>query len=108
MKSVTSMNMQLTHEHKISIDHAINRLRDISGDERSFIQLELLYYNILSIARAYGNNINENAMLAGLKQIECNEYKHAQERFKTSSKQNAAIQKFRMAIRKELSSWIKE
>lgn len=107
MKSITGINNQLTEDHKKSIDLALSRIRTISSEESSFTQLELLFYNVLSIARAYGNNIDENTMLAGLKLIEYNEYKHAQEKFKTSSQRAAAIQKFKMAIKKELFSWIK-
>lgn len=105
--SIPGLNITLSEEHKRSIDEAIRKIRFMSSEESSFIQLELLYYNVLSIARAYGNNINENPMLAGLKHIEGKEYKNAQERFKTCSQKVIAIQKFRMAIKRELSSWIK-
>ncbi|MCU7552665.1 hypothetical protein OCK74_26330 [Chitinophagaceae bacterium LB-8] len=107
MKNLHGLSEKISENDKRSIDYAIRRIRAISSDEGSFIQLELLYYEVLSIARTYGNEINENTMLAGLKQIESNEYKHAQERFKTSSQKIGAIQKFRVAIKKELSLWIK-
>ena len=108
MKSILDSDKQLTEAHKKSIDLAIRRIRTLSSCESSFIQLELVYYDVLSIARLYGNEINENAMLAGLKQIECNEYKYAQERFKSSSQKVNAIQKFRMAIIRELSLWVRK
>jgi hypothetical protein len=107
MNNMPALNIPLSEVHKRSIDDAIRRIRSISVNEGSFIQLELLYYNLLSIAREYGNDMDENNMLAGLKHIEYNEYKHAQEWFKSSSQKVVAIQKFRLAIKKELSSWVK-
>jgi hypothetical protein len=106
MKRINSLYMRLSEDHKRRIDDVILKIREIPYDESSFTRLELFYYDVLAIARVYGNSVNENKMLAGLKHVEYNEYKHAQERFKKSSQKVVAIQKFRNALKKELSSWI--
>jgi hypothetical protein len=106
MKRMNSLYMRLSEDHKKSVDDVLIKIRAVSYDESSFTRLELYYYDILAITRAYGNNINENKMLAGLKLIEDKEYKHAQERFKKSSQKIAAIQKFRSAFKRELHSWV--
>lgn len=107
MKNENSVHNWLSEDDKKKITDVINSMRFIPNEESSFSRLELLFYNVLNIARTYGTDVQENAMLAGLKLIEENEYKHTQERFKKSRQRVVVIQKFRNAFKREISSWMK-
>jgi hypothetical protein len=107
MNNVNSLQPRFSEDHKKKIADVIGKLRAIPGDESSFIRLEILFYDVLTLARTYGEDVNENGLLAGLKRIQGNEYKHAQEKFNKSRQRVLVIKKFRIAFKKEVSLWSK-
>jgi predicted DNA-binding ribbon-helix-helix protein len=99
--------MRLSDEHIKRLKDVLGSIRITPCDESSFLRLELLFYDVLSIARAYGDEWEANNMLAALKHIQAREYKHANEKFPKSRQRMVAIKKFRTALKKEVSFWTK-
>jgi len=55
------------------------KLSLIGNKESSFTQVELLFYEALSISRTYGDDIAKNGLLAELKKIQTDQYQKTME-----------------------------
>ena len=86
------------------LTEASKKLSIIHSDEKSFMELEGLFYDLLNMARAYSIDVNENASLTRLKHIYENEYKRTQQLFKKAHQREAVIKKFKTALKKEVAT----
>jgi hypothetical protein len=84
------------------LTEASKKLSIIHSDEKSFMELEGLFYDLLNMARAYSMD-EENASLTRLKHIYENEYKRTQQLFKKAHQREAVIKKFKTALKKEVA-----
>ena len=94
----------ITPTHKVRLDEIKKKLALIGSRESSFISIELLYYETLSISRSYGDSILDNSLLANLKQLEVDQYKNTKAYYKKSSQREIAIKKFITRLRSILST----
>jgi len=83
------------------------KLSAIGWKESSFISVELLFYEALTIARNFGNDPSTNELLASLKKLEANEYKLTKEFFRRSTQKEQAIRRFLMQLKNILAVAIK-
>jgi hypothetical protein len=67
--------------------------------ESSFITVELLFYESLTISRVYGDDPSGNELLAALKNLERNQYKDAKELFRKSTQKELAIRRFMVQLK---------
>ncbi len=77
-------------------------------DEYSFIQVEGLFYEAITISRNYGNDEKENSLLLELKDLERKEYAHTQKKFSKSSQRVIVIRHFKSLFKKRLNAWVKK
>lgn len=83
---------------------AIRKSLDILGSkESSFLRVELLFFDALSIARAYGNDLHVNTILASLKNVQQGAYEKTKEVCKTSQQKERLIRQFIVQFKKSIS-----
>jgi hypothetical protein len=73
------MALEISTEHRHRFDEIKKRLSIIGNRESSFTQVELLFYEALSISRNYGDDVNKNGLLADLKRIQTDQYQKTKE-----------------------------
>jgi DNA-binding NarL/FixJ family response regulator len=86
--------LTITSTHKTRLDEIKKQLTLIGARESSFTRIELLFYESLSISRAYGESFLDNSFLANLKQLQAEQYQSTKAYFKKSSQREIAIKKF--------------
>ncbi|MDQ3279656.1 MAG: hypothetical protein M3Q06_15120 [Bacteroidota bacterium] len=101
------MKQPLTIAHKEQLDEIKKNLALVGAKESNFIKIELLFYNALSVARAYGDDTDENALLAALKQLQAREYQQTKVLFKKSEQREKVIRRFISSLKTVLSAAIK-
>lgn len=88
------MNKVFSVEHKQQFQEIKKKLTAIGAKEGSFIKVELLFYDAMSVAREYGDNEAENGLLAALKQLQANEYRQTKALFNKSAQRERVIRRF--------------
>ena len=99
------MHIQVLPIHKKRLTEIHKHLHTLRDDENSFIQVEGLFYEALSISRNYGNNESENSLLSDLKELERNEYAHKQKKYSKSRQREIVIKHFKSLFKKRLGAW---
>jgi hypothetical protein len=98
------MTPPLTSRDKIRFKEIHKSLGVIGCREGSFVRVELLFYEALTISRTYGNDPNQNSLLAALKKLEAEAYKRANEKFPKSSQRETFIKRFIVQFKNILTS----
>lgn len=76
----------------------------IPCDERSFIKLESIFFDVLSLARVQGGEPDKNQFLYNLKQIQQKEFQLTQAKYSKARQREVVIKKFKAAFTRELSA----
>jgi hypothetical protein len=84
----------ITTDHKKRFEEIRKNLGLIGCKESSFLKVELLFYEALTISRSYGNDPEQNSLLAALKKVESDEYEKTKEKFRKSSQRETFIRRF--------------
>lgn len=85
------------------LDEIRKNLNLLGNKESSFLRVELLFYDALSIARSYGNDLQLNALLAALKNVQHNAYEKTKEVCKSSQRKERLIHQFIVQFKKAIS-----
>src|SRR5687767_13490334 len=81
---------------------------EIGHKESSFVRIEQLFYEAITIARNHGNDIADNKLLALFKQLEESEYyQKTKAHFRKSSQREQAIRRFSNQFKLLLTTAIK-
>lgn len=101
------MTKEINHQHRQQLEEMKRQLSIIGFRESNFLKIELLFYDAIEIARAHGNDVNDNKLLARLKELQANEYLNTKNLFKKSSQREQVIRRFITGFRSALSAGIK-
>ena len=101
------MTKELSQEHKQSFEEIKKKLTVIGSKESNFLKVELLFYEAMEIARTYGGDLDENKLLAALKQLQTNQYQDTKTVFKKSSQREQVIRRFISQFKNILSAGLK-
>lgn len=88
------MTTAISPEHKRRFTEIKSGLAQLGCRESAFVQIELLFYEALTISRSYGNDTQQNGLLAALKQLQSDEYAATAERFAKAAQREKAIRRF--------------
>lgn len=97
----------ISTKHKHRFEDIRKDLASIGAKEGVFIKVELLFYEAISIAREYGDEIASNTLLAALKQLQTNEYQQTKSLFKKNTQRERVIQRFISGFRTVLTAAMK-
>ncbi len=75
------------------------KLSILGCKESSFINVELLFYESLSIARTYDKDPASNELLTALKHLESTLYKNTRELFYKTNQKEIAIRRFMVQLK---------
>src|SRR5690349_19845288 len=101
------MKEKITPDHKKQFEETKRVLVAIGSKEENFLKIELLFFDIIRVARTYGDDPAENNFLAALKQLQANEYRETQTKFKKSVQREKVIGRFINQLRAILTAAIK-
>jgi hypothetical protein len=94
----------ITSYDKKRFEEIRKNLQQIGCKEGSFLKIELLFYEALSISRGYGNNPDQNSLLAALKKLEAEAYEKANEKFRKQRQRETCIKRFIVQFKNVLAS----
>ncbi len=100
--------MEISAAHKTRFDEIRKKLSLLGSKESTFITVELLFYELLTIARSYSKEAEENQLLDQLKTLEVNEYKKTQLKYQKGSHREKAIRQFVNHLKQLLTEWTKK
>ncbi len=102
------MNFLFSQAHIERVKEILTSLTNTKSDESHFSEIENLFFEVISIVRIYGNDVDENKFLAQLKKLETNEYKVVQDRTLTKKNRETMIRKLKNSIKLILQKWLKQ
>ena len=79
------------------------RLTEVGCRESNFVQVEHMFFEVLTISRNYGSDPDENVLLADLKRIQAGPYEKTQAHFRKSSQRESRIRQFIFQFKKAIS-----
>lgn len=71
--------------------------------ESQFLKIELLFFEVLAISRAYGDDPGKNRLLAALKNVQHDQYEKTKVPTKKAGERELSIRRFVIRLRKVLS-----
>jgi|GEM_PF-1044661 len=101
------MTSKISPAHKSLFEETKKNLTVIGAKENTFLKVEIIFYDMLGIARTYGDDIAANKLLAALKQLQVNEYQQTRALFKKSSQRERVIRRFITQLKSILSAGCK-
>lgn len=101
------MKQAMTPEHKKQYEEMKKNLVALGSREGNFIKVELLFYEAMTIARAYGDNENENGLLAAFKHLQSHQYQETKALFRKNTQREQVIRRFCNSLKSVLTAGIK-
>lgn len=101
------MKKPISVEHKKQLEAIRRNLNLLGAKESNFIKVELLFYDSLSVAREYGDEVNGNGLLAALKELQVNEYQQTKALFNKSTQREQVIRRFISSLKNVLTAGIR-
>jgi hypothetical protein len=98
------MNISISTLHRQRLEEIKRGLQNIGCKESQFLKIELLFYEVLDISKTYGNDPNENRLLAALKGVQNDQYEKTKIATKKAHQRELSIRKFVISLRKALSA----
>src|SRR5689334_12670433 len=92
----------ISNDHKKRFDEIKKRLYVLGNSETNFLQVELLFFEALSISRQYGQDPQVNSLLASLKQVQQTDYEKTQMPTHKKNQKETHIRLFISSLRKAL------
>jgi len=97
------MITSISNAHRQRLEDIRRSLQLLGNKESQFVKVELLFFEVLSIAKSYGEDPEQNSLLAGLKNLQNDQYEKTKIATRKASERESAIRRFTVALRKLLS-----
>ena len=97
------MIVTVSHIHRQRLEEIRKSLQELGYKESQFVKVELLFFEALSIAKAYGEDPEQNSLLAALKDLQHDQYEKTKVATRKATERESAIRRFIVALRKALS-----
>jgi hypothetical protein len=90
--------------HRRRFEEIRKSLQELGYKEGQFVKVELLFFEVVSISKTYGENPEENSFLAALKKLQHDQYEKTKIATRKASEREFAIRQFVVGLRKILST----
>jgi hypothetical protein len=97
----------ISEAHQRFFEDMKRNLVQLGSKESNFIQVEILFYQAISIAREYGEDPASNKLLAALKALQADQYRETTGFFKKSAQRERKIKHFNSQLRQVITSGIR-
>ncbi len=102
------MSFLFSQTHAERVKEMFTKLTNTKSDESHFLEIENIFFEVIGIARIYGNDVNDNKFLADLKRLETNDYRLVQNRALTRKNREAMIRKLKNSLKQILQKRLKQ
>ena len=99
------MTSFLTPVHRKRFEEIRRKLTLLGSKENNFLQVQLLFYDVLTIAKEYGDSEGANVLLAQLRQLEQNEFTKANVPTVKQNQKESNIKQFVVGLKKVLTAY---
>jgi hypothetical protein len=96
------MTPALSTGHRKRFEEIKRSLSVLGSREYNFIQVELLFFEALSISRQYGEDPQDNTLLASLRQVQHTDYEKTKLPTRKKNQRETVIRRFISSLRKVL------
>ena len=100
---MTNMITAISNVHRQRFEEIRKNLQLLGNRESQFVKIELLFFEVLTIAKTYGEDLEQNSLLAGLKDLQNDQYEKTKIATRKASERESAIRRFTVGLRKLLS-----
>lgn len=97
------MITSISHTHRQRFDEIRKNLQELGHKEGVFVKIELLFFEVLSIAKTYGEDPEQNSLLAELRDLQHDQYEKTKIATRKANERENAIRRFVVGLRKVLS-----
>lgn len=97
------MTMSISVSHKSRFEEIRKALAILGCREASFLKVQLLFFEALTISRNYGEDPQENVLLAELKKVQNDQFEKTKEVTSKSRQREVRIRQFIVQFRRSLS-----
>lgn len=97
------MTTSISNIHRRRFEEIRKSLQELGYKESVFIKIELLFFEVLGIAKAYGENREDNSLLTRLKNLQHDQYEKTKIATRKAGERESAIRRFIVGLRKALS-----
>jgi hypothetical protein len=97
------MIASISSAHQQRLEEIRKDLQLLGCKEGQFLKIELLFYEVLTISRAYGNDLGQNKLLAELKNVQHDQYEKTKALTRKAGQRELSIRRFVISLRKILS-----
>ena len=97
------MILSFSDTHRRRFEEIRKSLQELGNKEAVFVKIELLFFEVLSIAKTYGEDPEQNSLLAALKNLQHDQYEKTKIATKKASERELAIRRFTVGLRRVLS-----
>ena len=97
------MTLSISTNHRKRFEEIRRKLQLLGCKESEFLKIELLFFELISISKSYGEDVAENNLLAALKDVQHSEYRKTQTATRKPGERELSIRKFIVSLRKILS-----
>jgi len=94
----------ISHTHRQRFEEIRKRLQILGYKESQFVKIELLFFEVLSISRTYGEDPEQNSLLAALKNLQHDQYEKTKIATRKAGERESSIRHFVIGLRKILSA----
>jgi hypothetical protein len=89
--------------HRVRLSEIRKSLRALGCKEAQFLKIELLFFEALDISRNYTDDLDDNTLLAALKNVQNDQYQKTKIATRKASERESSIRRFVVSFRKALS-----
>jgi len=97
------MIASISSTHKTRLNEIRKTLHTLGSKEAQFLKIELLFFEALAISKTYTEDLDENTLLAALKQLQNDQYQKTKIATRKASERESSIRRFVVSFRKALS-----
>jgi hypothetical protein len=97
------MITSVSNSHRQRFEEIKKALQLLGCKESQFVKIELLFFEVLTISRTYGDDPQQNSLLAALKNLQHDQYEKTKMATKKAGERESAIRRFVIGLRKALS-----
>jgi hypothetical protein len=89
--------------HRQRFEEIRKSLQTLGCKESEFVKIELLFFEALAISRTYGDDPDQNTLLAALKSVQHDQYEKTKAVTRKAGQRELFIRRFVVSLRKVLS-----
>lgn len=98
------MTLSISNTDRCRFEEIRKSLQELGHKEGNFVKVELLFFEVLSIAKTYGEDPQDNSLVAALRNLQHDQYEKTKIATRKATERESAIRRFVVALRRVLSA----